>query len=93
MKPHRAPPRNKGMMRTHSMLNTVFTRKLLKLAVADVRKYFPETKIGEAWVWTSDRKIWEFHGPGKFYVYFEAGNAFDARYKGWMKWLKHKGVI
>ncbi len=51
----------------------------------------PKTSLHRAWV---HRFLdgWEFHGPDKFYWHGRAGNAYEARYKGWMMWLEKQGV-
>ncbi len=74
-------------------LDTDFCRALLALAHASVRRHFPRVHLRkDAWVWNAGRDHWEFHGPEDFYWHGRAANAFDARYKGWMAWLCHKGV-
>ncbi len=74
-------------------INLVFCRNLLKSAIAEVRIHFPAVQTKFAWVWHIGRNHWEFHGPEAFYWHGSADNAYDARYKGWMAWLKHKGVF
>jgi len=73
-------------------IDTLFSRQLLKLAHRAVKSNFPTVKLKGAWVWTDGRSHWEFHGPDQFYWNGRAGNAYDARYKGWMAWLtKQRG--
>lgn len=45
----------------------------------------------DAWVWCAGRDHWEFHGPDNYYWHGRAGNAYEARYKGWSAWLGSKG--
>ena len=73
-------------------INITFCRNLLTAALADVRKHFPAMRNKDAWVWDAGRDHWEFHGPDEFYWHGRAGNAYDARYKGWMAWLAFKGI-
>lgn len=73
-------------------INIAFSRTLLSVVVADVRKYDSKIQIQKAWVHSTDRRTWEFHGPDKFYTHFRADNAFEARAKGWQAWLRSKGV-
>ena len=72
-------------------INVAFCRRLLKEAHDEVRKHFPEIKLREAWVYGYGRGQWEFHGPDGFYWHGRAGNAYDARYHGWMAWLAKMG--
>jgi hypothetical protein len=46
----------------------------------DVREVLGYRESKKAWVWTSDRKSWEFH-YGDFYDYFHASDAYEARAK------------
>lgn len=75
-------------------INISFCRALLAQANALVKEHFPETKLrgGDAWTYNLGRDHWEFHGPAEFYWHGSAGNAYEARYKGWMAWLRHRGV-
>lgn len=70
------------------------SRKLLTEAHDLLRKHFPQMKNVHMIGWTHKcgRDTWEFHGPDKFYWHGKAANAYDARYQGWMSWLKHKGI-
>lgn len=77
-----------------SAIETSFTRALLKQGHAEVKKHFPELNlIKAAWVWHFSRDHWEFHGPNDFYWHGSAGDAYDARYKGWMAYLRSKGKL
>lgn len=77
-------------------VDTLFTRSLLKLGATQVKKHFPKIRIvKDAWVYHSGRGCWEFHGPKtgnadmpQFYWYGRAHDAYEARYKGWMAWLR-----
>lgn len=75
-------------------INIVFCRELLKKAHEIVKRNFPNIKLNsDAWTWhDSDKRNWEFHGPDKFYWYGGADNAYDCRYKGWMAYLREKGI-
>jgi hypothetical protein len=56
------------------------------------RGEIPDIQLRDDWVWRSGRQTFEFHGPDKFYWHGRAVNAYDARYHGWVAWLKHKGA-
>jgi hypothetical protein len=74
-------------------INIVFSRALLLQAHAEVKKHFPQTNLRSgAWTYHFVRDNWEFHGPDQFYWHGSASNAYEARYKGWMAWLRHKGI-
>lgn len=73
-------------------VNTAFSQSMLRQATALVRAHFPDVKLREAWTYRFTGDQWEFHGPDKFYWNGNAGGAYDARYKGWMAWLKSKGI-
>ncbi len=67
---------------------TTFTRTLLTAVHAEVRARFPDIRpMRDAWV-----HQWEFHGPDGFYAHFRAEDGYDARRKGWERWLESKGV-
>lgn len=71
----------------------IFSQILLKNVHKTVKKHFPNVNLKtDAWVYKFPRSHWEFHGPGKFYTHFEAEDAREARAKGWLKWLKSKGI-
>lgn len=63
-----------------------FTRHLLSLTHADVRKAIPGVTVMEAWVHNFDRDHWEFHYRD-FYWHGSADDAYDARSKGWSAYL------
>ena len=79
-------------------LNTMFTRQLLSMAVAELKLKHPAIKSRkDAWVWHAGRDCWEFHGPAlrqnahpkeEFYWHGRAHDAYEARYKGWMAWME-----
>ncbi len=66
-----------------------FCRALLAQVKPDVEDAGKRI-IKDAWVWCVGRDHWEFHGPNNFYWNGSAGNAYEARYKGWSEWLEHK---
>jgi hypothetical protein len=77
----------------------IMCRHLLGQIAKDVKDHFPTVRvIKDAWVWHAGRSHWEFHGPAlkdgdsEFYWHGRAGNAYDARYKGWCAWLLAKGI-
>ncbi len=73
-----------------SALDVTFCRHLLSLVHKDVKALRPDINLRkDAWVYCYGRDNWEFHGPGNFYDNFRASNAYDARQKGWSKWLHH----
>jgi len=70
-------------------IDVTFCRGLLSEAHKAVKEKHPETNLRTAaWVYGYGRDRWEFHGPDGFYWHGHAGNAYDARYKGWMAWLE-----
>lgn len=74
-------------------INIAFCRALLRQAIIDLKKHAPHIRpIKDAWVWHAGRDHWEFHGPNEFYWHGGADNAYEARYKGWMAWLRKQGV-
>ncbi len=74
-------------------INIDFCRSMLGKAHELVKLHYPEVNLRkDAWVYHYGRDHWEFHGPDKFYWNGDAGNAYDARYHGWMAWLKSKGI-
>jgi hypothetical protein len=73
-------------------IDVAFTRALLAEAHKLVKQHFPDTNLKQAWVYKYNRDHWEFHGPDGFYWHGSAGTAYDARYKGWMSWLRHNGI-
>lgn len=78
-------------------LDTIFTRKLLSLMHADVRKAFPKVRnvMRNCTVTHSHRDCWfaEIAGDGlpRFSVDVNAFDAYDARYKAWSKFLAKHG--
>ena len=72
---------------THD-INIIFCRSLLAKAHALVKETHPQVKLRDAWVWHFHRDHWEFHGPDGYFWHGSADNAYDARYKGWMAWLR-----
>jgi hypothetical protein len=70
-----------------SSIDTMFTRHLLSQIVPDVREAGKKT-MKDGWVWKAGRDHWEFHGPDDFYWHGNAGDAYEARYKGWSAWLE-----
>lgn len=74
-------------------INIIFSRTLLSQVIPAVRGagYKP---MKDAWVWSGglNDQCWEFHGPGEFYWYGNADNAYEARYKGWVAFLRSKGL-
>jgi hypothetical protein len=74
--------------------DVAFCRALLAQAHNEVKAEFPDVNLREdVWVWKASRDHWEFHGPDDFYWHGTASNTFEARYKGWMAWLKSKGRV
>ena len=74
-------------------INICFSQSLLRMGHATVKKHFPSINLRkDVWVWHFHHDHWEFHGPDDYYWNGSAGNAYEARYKGWMAWLAHKGV-
>jgi hypothetical protein len=71
-------------------INITFCRSLLSQIHADVKLHFPDVNLRSAWVYKAFRQHWEFHGPDGFYWHGGADNAYEARYKGWEAWLRHK---
>lgn len=69
-----------------------FSRGMLRLVLADVKRVTEPQQRKEAWVYMFANDHWEFHGPGKFYWHGRASNAYDARCKGWTAWLERNHV-
>ena len=69
-------------------IDTAFCRALLRKVIPDVKAAGMRVNK-DAWVWCAGRDHWEFHGPDKFYWHGSAGNAYEARYKGWSAWLEN----
>jgi hypothetical protein len=70
--------------------NIGFCRELLRETIDDVKAAAPAVKVSDAWVWSGDRRNWEFHFNG-FYWNGSADNAYHARANGWSAWLRAKG--
>lgn len=74
----------------YSSIDVEFCRHLLTLVHKDVKAAHPHINLRKAaWVWCAGRDHWEFHGPGKFFWHGSAANAYDARAKGWRRWLEN----
>jgi hypothetical protein len=71
-----------------SDINNAFCRTMLSLVMADVKKVTTPAERKAAWVYKTDKRSWEFHGPRDFYWYGHADNAADARTQGWSAWLR-----
>lgn len=82
--------------------NITFSRELMKRVHAEVHVRLTELAIKHvrpdlircnimksAWVWSGDRRNWEFHGPDQFVWHGRAHNAYEARAKGWQAWLEN----
>lgn len=67
-------------------VDIAFSRALLSQIVPAVRKAGAKVDA-DAWVWNAGRDHWEFHGPDGYHWHGRAGNAYEARYKGWSAWL------
>jgi hypothetical protein len=79
-------------MNDDNVITVAFSRALLAKAHALVRQHFPDMELREVLRWHHLRDRWEFHGPDSFRWDGRAGNAYHARYQGWMAWLRSKGV-
>ena len=74
-------------------LDSIFSGALLREGHKAVKAAFPAINLRkDAWVYCFGRDHWEFHGPDDYYWHGSASNAADARYKGWMAYLRSKGV-
>ena len=74
-------------------INVAFCRTLLAAAHRDVKAFDPGINPRRAaWVWCGGRDQWEFHGPDDYFWHGRADNAYHARYRGWVAWLKAKGA-
>jgi hypothetical protein len=63
-----------------------FSRLFLKGVLAEVAEIVPKNDMKKAWVWTSDRRTWEFHF-GDYFDYFHASDAYEGRAKGRQNWM------
>lgn len=78
---------------TTQQITIAFSRALMSRATAEVKQRFPHVNLRSgAWTYCFGRDHWEFHGPDKFTWNGRASNGYEARTKGWMAWLRHKGV-
>ena len=68
-------------------INVTFCRATLSMVHELVRKVGIRHPMKAAWVHRGNFDTWEFHGPGGFYWYGKAHNAYDARAKGWHSYL------
>ena len=69
-------------------VDIIFCRRLLSEMHAEPTfRASGKRLMKDAWVWHAGRDHWEFHGPDKFYWHGSAGNAYEARYKGWSAWI------
>ena len=74
-------------------INVAFSRALLRVGTTVMKKHFPHMHVmRDAWVWSAGDGNWKFNGPDKFQWHGRAGNAYDARYKGWVAWMEKQGV-
>ena len=73
-------------------INVEFCRTLLRLALDDIKPLTSGAERKAAWVYNLGNDSWEFHGPDGYYWYGDAGNAYDARAKGWQAWRDHLKV-
>lgn len=76
-------------------VNIAFCRQTVASAHAEVRKHFPTIKVSEAAVLASGfgQYLFEYMEDGeRFARYVSATNAYEARYKGWHKYLSYKDV-
>lgn len=71
-----------------SDINAAFCRTLLHVVMQDVKKVTTAAERKAAWVYRTDRRSWEFHGPNQFYWWGTAYNAHEARQKGWSAWME-----
>jgi hypothetical protein len=83
-------------MSTNAMMDSLdrtFCLSLQREAHKLVKQHFPKVNlVTDAWTYHFNRDHWEFHGPDNFYWNGNAANAYDCRYKGWMAWLRSKGI-
>jgi hypothetical protein len=73
------------------MDDVAFCRALLYALSQDFAAVGVEVNVwdGGAWTYNLGHGSWEFHGPNNgSYWHGRAANAYDARYKGWMDWLR-----
>jgi len=72
----------------------VFSRLMLSDLKDDIKRNHPSFKFKDFWVWNAGRDNWEFHkqGPDKFYWHVRASNAYEARFKGLLAYIKHHNI-
>lgn len=76
-------------------IDILFSRQLLLQVHKDARKVYLARKgvlpnlHKVAWVYSFGRDHWEFHGPDDFYWCGSASNAYEARSKGWLRWIEN----
>jgi hypothetical protein len=68
-----------------------FCRLLLAGVLAEVRQRRPNVRLRDAWVYKVGRDHWEFH-YGDYYWHGSAGNAYEARARGWEAWLNREAA-
>jgi hypothetical protein len=76
-------------------INIAFCRRMLSSAHEEVRKHFPDIKVSDAGVVgpSCGQYLFELMHEGVlFSEYVSAGNAYEARFKGWHRFLAHKGI-
>jgi hypothetical protein len=76
-----------------SSVDVEFCRALLRQVMPVVKRMLPNKDLRTvAWTYKASTGHWEFHGPDGYYWHGRASNAYDARYKGWMEWLRKEGI-
>jgi hypothetical protein len=72
------------------MNNDLHLSRLLLTSIFGAVKAEGIKDYRKAWVWTSDRRTWEFHYRNHLDC-FSASNAYEARAKGWANYLRQEG--
>ena len=68
-------------------------RNKLKEVNALVKQHFPKINVVQDCFTYFIRSKWRFNIPSEKFLWCgEASNGYDCRCKGWMAYLKHKGV-
>lgn len=68
--------------------DVAFSRALLAQIMPEVLTNTTLKQRKQVWVHCLERgKLFEFHGPDKFYWHGRANDMYEARYKGWDAWL------
>jgi hypothetical protein len=71
--------------------NIDYCRRILKLTISALKFKHPEADLKKAWVIKTSSltasPMWEFH-YGDFFWCDSADNAYDARAKGWLAWMR-----